>query len=104
MRCQANSGWELSLLRPKMELATSPEGRTEKKKSIFTFGKVFQVGYNNINWTEELSSMKQKNLKSFSESEHKFNLKKFTQTSLPSPPEMLQAPTFASMLIVAVRT
>ena len=64
-------------------------GEGREHKVIFTFGEDSQVGFNNFNWTEEVSSVKliklpQKNLKSFTESGQKFNLKKFPQTSLVS--------------------
>ena len=53
---------------------------------IFTFGEDSQVGFNNFNWTEEISSVRliklpQKNFKSLTDSGQKFNLKKFTQVS-----------------------
>ena len=53
---------------------------------VFTFGEDSQIGLNNFNWTEEVSSVQliklpQKNFKSVTESGEKFNLKKFTQVS-----------------------
>ena len=51
---------------------------------VFTFGEDSQIGLNNFNWTEEVSSVKliilpQKNFKSVTDSGQKVNLKKFTQ-------------------------
>ena len=59
-------------------------GEGREHQVIFTYGEDSQVGFNNFNWTEEVSSVKliklqQKNLKTFTESGKKFNLKKFTQ-------------------------
>ena len=54
---------------------------------IFTHGEDSQVGYNNFNWSSEVSSVQlvklpQKNFKSRTESGEKFNLKKFTQVNM----------------------
>ena len=64
-----------------MELATSLEARAENKKLFSLLLRILKLASTIFNWTEEVSSMKQKNLKSFTESEHMFNLKKFTQNS-----------------------
>ena len=68
-------------MRLKMELATSLEARAEYKKLFSLLVRILKMALTIFNWTEDVSSMKQKNLKSFTESQQNFNLKKFTQTS-----------------------